>query len=50
MTETIPPEKLREFAGPIPRLGDPAEVAAAVCFLASDITGVTLPVDGGVTL
>jgi len=54
MTQTIPPEKLREFAGPIPRLGDPAEVAAAVCFLASDeasnITGVTLPVDGGVTL
>jgi NAD(P)-dependent dehydrogenase (short-subunit alcohol dehydrogenase family) len=33
------------------RLGEPAEVAEAIAFLASDsasfITGVVLPVDGG---
>lgn len=38
---------------PLQRFGDPAEVAAAICFLASPassfITGVALPVDGGVT-
>ncbi|MEZ5226731.1 MAG: SDR family oxidoreductase [Acidimicrobiales bacterium] len=38
---------------PLQRFGDPSEVAAAVCFLASPassfITGVALPVDGGVT-
>ena len=36
---------------PMGRIGDPAEVAAAILFLASDdasfITGVILPVDGG---
>ena len=38
---------------PIGRLIEPEEVAAAICFLASDaasgITGVTFPVDGGWT-
>lgn len=39
---------------PVGRLGRPADVAAAVVFLASDaasfITGVDLPVDGGLTV
>lgn len=38
-------------AHPMGRLGEPREVAEAICFLASDaasfITGVILPVDGG---
>ncbi|MGA8114068.1 MAG: SDR family oxidoreductase [Actinocatenispora sp.] len=38
---------------PLGRVGEPEDVAAAIAFLASDdaawITGVTLPVDGGVT-
>ncbi|MEN8234628.1 MAG: SDR family oxidoreductase [Actinomycetota bacterium] len=38
---------------PLGRIGEPADVAAAVAFLASDaaswITGVILPVDGGAT-
>jgi 3-oxoacyl-[acyl-carrier protein] reductase len=36
---------------PLQRLGEPEDIAAAICFLLSDdaawITGVTLPVDGG---
>jgi NAD(P)-dependent dehydrogenase (short-subunit alcohol dehydrogenase family) len=39
---------------PIGRLGEPADAAAAVVYLASDaaayVTGVTLPVDGGILL
>ena len=38
---------------PLGRIGEPKDVAAAIMFLVSDasswITGVTLPVDGGVT-
>ncbi len=37
---------------PLGRVGEPADIAAAIAFLASDdaswITGITLPVDGGV--
>ncbi len=40
-------------AHPLQRIGEPADVARAIVFLASDaaswITGVVLPVDGGVT-
>jgi meso-butanediol dehydrogenase/(S,S)-butanediol dehydrogenase/diacetyl reductase len=40
-------------AQPLGRMGEPAEIAAAIAFLASEeasfITGVALPVDGGVT-
>jgi 3-oxoacyl-[acyl-carrier protein] reductase len=38
---------------PLGRVGDPAEIGAVVCFLASDragyVTGAVVPVDGGLT-
>ncbi|WP_118138487.1 SDR family NAD(P)-dependent oxidoreductase [Oceanicella sp. SM1341] len=49
------PEQIAAFRRAIPlrRIAEPGEVAAAIAFLASDdasfITGVALPVDGGVT-
>jgi 3-oxoacyl-[acyl-carrier protein] reductase len=56
MISAIPAEKLAELtsATPLGRFAEPAEMAAAVAFLASDeaayVTGVVLPVDGGISL
>ena len=56
MTDQYPDGYLDSQAPRIPvgRKGDPAELAAAVVFLASDaagyVTGQTLPVDGGMTI
>jgi 3-oxoacyl-[acyl-carrier protein] reductase len=56
MVASIPPDRLAELQASIPmrRFADPAEVAPAVGFLASDqagyITGVVLPVDGGLSI
>jgi NAD(P)-dependent dehydrogenase (short-subunit alcohol dehydrogenase family) len=44
-------DRVMKFTQPLPRRGQPEDVAEAALFLASDrsaqITGVTLPVDGG---
>jgi 3-oxoacyl-[acyl-carrier protein] reductase len=55
----IDTERLRSIGGgdpsdvPLRRLGEPAEIAAVACFLASDragyVTGAVVPVDGGIT-
>ncbi len=56
MTEQYPPGYLESQQARIPagRKGDPAELSAAVVFLASDaggyVTGQTLAVDGGMTI
>jgi NAD(P)-dependent dehydrogenase (short-subunit alcohol dehydrogenase family) len=46
-------DRVMKFTQPLPRHGRPEDVAEAALFLASDrsaqITGVTLPVDGGTT-
>ncbi|MEV6553922.1 3-oxoacyl-ACP reductase FabG [Streptomyces sp. NPDC051597] len=54
MAAALSPDRTAELCGQIPlgRLARPEEVAAAVCFLASEeaayITGAVVPVDGGV--
>jgi 3-oxoacyl-[acyl-carrier protein] reductase len=56
MVAAVPPEKKAELTAQVPmkRFADPSEMAAAVAFLASDeagyITGVVLPVDGGLSM
>src|SRR4051794_18981357 len=56
MTEQYPDGYLESMGGRIPagRKGDPAELAAALVFLASPagayVTGQTIPVDGGMTI
>lgn len=56
MVAAIPEDKLEALKAMVPqrRFADPREMAAAVCLLASDeasyVTGVVLPVDGGVSM
>jgi NAD(P)-dependent dehydrogenase (short-subunit alcohol dehydrogenase family) len=56
MTDVLDPRELEHVKATAPagRTGDPVELAAAAVFLASDaasyITGVTIPVDGGMTM
>ncbi|MEV0586009.1 glucose 1-dehydrogenase [Nonomuraea sp. NPDC050310] len=57
MTEQYAPgylERMLDSRVPMGRAGDPAELVAAAVFLASDassyVTGVVLPVDGGILL
>jgi 3-oxoacyl-(acyl-carrier-protein) reductase len=55
MTQAIPAEVKDKFIGKIPmrRIGKPEDIAAIVCFLASDesnyVTGQCIQVDGGLT-
>jgi 3-oxoacyl-[acyl-carrier protein] reductase len=56
MTAAMPAALLEQMEGrtPLGRLGTPADVAAAYCFLVSDaarfINGAVLPVDGGLVM
>jgi NAD(P)-dependent dehydrogenase (short-subunit alcohol dehydrogenase family) len=56
MSEQMPASEMEmvKLMTPAGRVGDPAELAAAAVFLASDaasyVTGITLPVDGGLTM
>ena len=56
MTDALPAEQKDKLTGAIPlgRMGQPADIAAAAVFLASDeagwITGATLHVNGGMAM
>lgn len=56
MVAAVPADRLAEMTATVPlgRFAEPAEMAPAVAFLASEqaayITGVVLPVDGGVSM
>ena len=56
MVESIPPDKLAELAAGIPmaRFAHPSEICAAVGFLASEeagyVTGIVMPIDGGISM
>ena len=56
MSDQMPDSEMElvKMVTPAGRVGDPAELAAAAVFLASDaasyVTGITLPVDGGLTM
>lgn len=56
MVASLPAQKLAELAAAIPlgRFAEPAEMWPAVAFLASEeagyVTGVVLPVDGGISI
>jgi 3-oxoacyl-[acyl-carrier protein] reductase len=54
MTDSIPDDKIAEVTGPIARFADPSGMCDAVGFLASEeagfVTGVVLPVDGGLSM
>jgi len=54
MTASIPADKIAEVTGPIARFADPNEIVSAIGFLASEeagyVTGVVLPVDGGLSI
>jgi 3-oxoacyl-[acyl-carrier protein] reductase len=56
MVQAVGPERLAEMTAGVPvgRFADPAEMATAVAYLAADessyVTGVVLPVDGGLSM